>query len=66
MNVLLKNYRKVNSGAVQIYFLRSLARRPINETGLTTKEEQLPALQWTEVVDKKTGGVYYWNQKTGE
>lgn len=56
----------MNSRAVQMYLLRSLARRSTKETGLTTREEQLPAQQWTEVIDKKTGGVYYWNQKTGE
>ena len=34
----------------------------------STKQDSSPGiakLEWTEIVDEKTGGIYYWNQSTG-
>lgn len=59
---------------VNLVFQRGLSGRRVPwrvkdplppSTALTERQETAPVAQWTEVLDKSSGQVYYWNKATG-
>ncbi|GMH45369.1 hypothetical protein BSKO_13326 [Bryopsis sp. KO-2023] len=72
MNALVRAYRRSNENISAAALSRALSRRssprPRSGSALTPQGEKKAEVvdSWTEVRDKTTGELYYWNERTGE